>query len=249
MLPGATLICAATVAPIVSAAVLTSAPTAAESVIVTGDETTFVFTRNTALSVPSTTRQLAGTEADRASLVARRTRMPPEGARPLRRTVPWHSWPPSNLLAPSVSETRVGLADALLPTVRKALFVVPSREAEIWTSTEPVTGLVWHRKGADSDPCGTITLPTTETIPGLLLERDTATPPAGAAAVRLTVPPQTLPPITALVFRLIRARAEPLGGGLEPVLPTPTVRKALFVVPPREAEICTPRELVRSEER
>lgn len=49
-------------------------------------------------------------------------------------------------------------------------------------------------------PAATVTLDGTVATPALLLESETATPPAGAAPLRVTVPLEELPPLTLVGF-------------------------------------------------
>jgi hypothetical protein len=55
-------------------------------------------------------------------------------------------------------------------------------------------------------PAGTVTAPGTEAVAELSLESAIAAPPAGAGAVSITVPVETLPPVTRGGFRLIADR-------------------------------------------
>jgi len=68
---------------------------------------------------------------------------------------------------------------------------------------EPVTGLVDTLKSAVVAPAGTVTVVgTVATFQGSLPSAITA-PPVGAAALRLTVPVEGLPPTTLVGFTLI----------------------------------------------
>jgi len=70
----------------------------------------------------------------------------------------------------------------------------------------PVTGPVDTVKPAVVAPDATVTLAGTAAIAGLSLERATTAPPAGAAALRITVPAEELPPTTAVGFKLTEER-------------------------------------------
>jgi hypothetical protein len=74
--------------------------------------------------------------------------------------------------------------------------------APIVTEVEAVTGLVDTVKLANVAPAGTVTLAGTEATPGLLLESRTSAPPGGAAALRITVPIEAVPPRTLVGSRV-----------------------------------------------
>ena len=61
------------------------------------------------------------------------------------------------------------------------------------------TALVVTMKVAEVAPAATVTLAWTWAA-GLLLDRDTMAPPAGAGPLRVTVPVEELPPITLVGF-------------------------------------------------
>ena len=83
------------------------------------------------------------------------------------------------------------------------------------------TGVVVMENVVDVLPAGTVTLAGTAAADVLLLERVTATPPAGAAPLRVTVPVEGLPPVTLVGFRETEDRAT---AGV-------TVKTAVRVVP------------------
>ena len=90
------------------------------------------------------------------------------------------------------------------------------------TVVDVATGLVVTVKVALAAAAGTVTLPMpgTEATAGLLLERETTAPPAGAGPFRVTVPVAGVPPVT-----LVRLRAsEETTGGI-------TVSEAVWGVP------------------
>ena len=79
-------------------------------------------------------------------------------------------------------------------TVRTA-DAVPLLEAEIVTKFDALTVEVFTVKLALVWPAGTTTLLGTVAT-AALLERNTPTPPAGAAMLSVTVPMEALPPVT-----------------------------------------------------
>ena len=83
------------------------------------------------------------------------------------------------------------------------------------------TELVVTANVVDVLPAGTVTLAGTPAADVLLLERVTATPPAGAAPLRVTVPVEGLPPVTVVGFRETKDR----------VTAGVTVKAAVRVVP------------------
>ena len=93
--------------------------------------------------------------------------------------------------------------------------------AEIVTVVEAVTLLVETLKVALVAPAATVTLAGTVATAGLLLDSATTTPPAGAAALRVTVPVEGVPHFTLVGARLTEARV----GGV-------TVSPADLVTPP-----------------
>ena len=79
------------------------------------------------------------------------------------------------------------------------------------TEVEAVTGLVATVKFALVAPAGTVTLAGTMATAVLLLESATAAPPAGAAALRVTVPVEGAPPVTLVGLRLTEERVVAAG--------------------------------------
>ena len=69
----------------------------------------------------------------------------------------------------------------------------------IVTAVDTVTALVAITKVVLVAPCATDTL-TGTVAPVLLLDSDTANPPAGAAALKVTVPVEEVPPVTLVGF-------------------------------------------------
>src|SRR5712692_7338768 len=87
-------------------------------------------------------------------------------------------------------------------TVSNADLVTPPKLAEIVAEVDAVTDTVVTVNVALAPPAGTVTLPTAGTLAaaGLLLERVTTAPPAGAAALSVTVATEELPPTTLVGF-------------------------------------------------
>jgi hypothetical protein len=81
-------------------------------------------------------------------------------------------------------------------TVTVAVLVAPLRVAVMVTVVDALTALVETVNEAAWFPPGTVTLAGTLATPGLLLDSDTATPPAGAAAARTAAPCVLEPPTT-----------------------------------------------------
>jgi hypothetical protein len=92
---------------------------------------------------------------------------------------------------PSAPEATVKSADRVAPPKLADRVTVPEVHAEVVTS-----------KFALVFPGVTSTLPGTLAIPGLLLDTATAAPPAGAGALRVTVPVDAAPPVKLLGARL-----------------------------------------------
>jgi hypothetical protein len=102
---------------------------------------------------------------------------------------------------------------------------------------DAVTLLLLAMKVALVAPAGTVTLEGTVTAPALLVERETRAPPLGAGALNVTVPEEGDPPVTLLGFSASDVRVGPeVGCGV-------TLREAVCVTPPLEAEIVTRMEL------
>jgi hypothetical protein len=101
------------------------------------------------------------------------------------------------------------------------------------TVEEDVTLLVVTAKVALVAPAGTVRLAGTVATPVLLLERETAAPPLGAGALKVTSPEAGDPPTTLLGVRLTDVRLGPVAGcGV-------TIRVAVWVTPEVAAEMVT----------
>lgn len=97
-------------------------------------------------------------------------------------------------------------------TVSAAVRVTPAKTAEMVAEVEAVTEVVVTVKFALVAPAGTVTLAGTAVAPELS-ESDTAAPPLGAAALKMTVPVEALPPVTLVGLRLKAESVGPDGGG------------------------------------
>jgi hypothetical protein len=174
-----------------------------------------VVTLNVALVEPAGTVTLAGTVAA-ASLSESVTAIPPEGAGPVKVTVPVveEALVPVTVLGLRLTEATVGGL-----TVRVALADELPKVAPIVAAVAVVTAVVVIWNVAEVAPPATFTeLGTVALV--LLLESVTLTPPAGAAAVRVTVPVLPAPPVTDVGETVTLDTANPT-----------TVRLALTVVP------------------
>src|SRR5438445_11843890 len=175
----------------VSSAVLVRPPKLAEIVAEVDAVTDTVVTVNVALVAPAgtVTLPLTGTLAT-ALLLDRVTSAPPVGAVALNVTVATEELPPTTLVGFSAKPDTVrGGGGAGGETVSSAVLVTPPKEAEMVAEVDAVTDTVVTLNVALVTPAGTVTLPTGGTLAaaGLLLERVTTAPPAGAAALRVTV--------------------------------------------------------------
>jgi hypothetical protein len=105
--------------------------------------------------------------------------------------------------------------------------VVPLYDAEMLTDVVMSTIDVLTVKLALVAPAGTVTLDGTEARPGLLLDRTTTAPPAGAGPLRVTVPvDDPRPPTTVAGFSVKEERVTGgTGGGV-------TVSDAVLLAPP-----------------
>ena len=97
---------------------------------------------------------------------------------------------------------------------------------------EENTILVLTVKLALMEPAGTVTLEGTCAAVVLLLESATCAPPEGAAALKVTVPVEDCEPPTTVAGFVVRDASIGEGGGF-------TVREAVFVTPPKDAEMVT----------
>jgi hypothetical protein len=120
-----------------------------------------------------------------------------------------------------------------LVIVSTAVPVPPLRVAEIVADVLDETVLVVTVKLALTCPSGITTLPGMRAAL-LLVERNAAVPPGGAACVRVTVPIDELPPRTLVGFNE-RLATEADGGGAShwPALHVPPFEHPQLIVPPQ----------------
>jgi hypothetical protein len=201
---------------------------AALAVIVTGVDvvTALVGIAKVALVAPCATDTLAGTVAA-VLLSDSATVNPPAGAADVSVTVPCEEAPPVTLVG--LTETAESAAAADGVTVRVAVRVMPPAFAVIVTGVDVVTALVGIAKVALVAPCATDTLAGTVAAV-LLSDSATVNPPAGAAAVSVTVPCEDAPPVTLVG---LTETAESAAGSADGV----TVRTAVRETPLAEAVI------------
>jgi hypothetical protein len=113
--------------------------------------------------------------------------------------------------------------------------VAPPNVADIVITVDDVTAFVVTTNPAVVAPAGTVTLAGTPATVVLLLDRVTTAPPAGAAALSMTVPVDVLPPRT-----LVGCRLSDVSIGV----PGVTVSCADRVAPPPAPEIVTAVDVV-----
>jgi hypothetical protein len=165
------------------------------AVIVTGVDaaTADVVIANVAVVAPCATVTLAGIVAT-AWLSLSVTANPPEGADAVSVTVPCDELPPTT--DEGLTDTADSDAGAAVGvTVSVAVRVTPPALAVMVTAVDAATEVVPIPKVALVAPCATVTLAGTVAAAWLSLSV-TANPPAGAAAVSVTVPCDALPPTT-----------------------------------------------------
>jgi len=193
----------------VSAADRVTPPDVAEIVTVCADVTAFVGNENPTVVAPAGTVTLAGTAATAALLLDSATTAPPAGAAALSVTVPVDALPPVTLVGWRLSSVSDGAGVTVSWTDR----VVPPPVEEIVTVVDVVTGLVATANVAVVLPAGTVTPPGTAATAVLALDSVTTAPLAGAAALRVTVPVDALPPLTLVGWRDSDANVTTGGGG------------------------------------
>ena len=152
--------------------------------------TGLVATANVAVVAFAATVTLAGTVAAEVLLLDSVTTAPPDGAGPLRVTVPVEEVPPI---------TEVGLTVTVLAVAAVTVNVAVLRRQV--SSRDRNGGVTCHRACCDGERgwvafAGTVTLAGTCAAAPLLLERVTTAPPVGAALVSVTVPVEEVPPTT-----------------------------------------------------
>jgi len=184
----------------VSPAVLATPPRAAVIVTVVEDVTERVVTVNAALVEPATTVTLAGTVATLVLLLESVTTAPPEGAGPLRVTVPCDDTPPVTLVGLRASDDSVPAPAEPGFTVSVAKRPVP-KPALMLTDVTTVTADVLIGNVALVAPAATATSSGTLAA-GLLLDSATTAPPVGAGLLKVTVPVAPAPAVTLVGLRV-----------------------------------------------
>lgn len=140
------------------------------------------------------------------------TSAPPAGAGPLRVTVAVVELPPTTTVGDSVIPVTVGGVPELDEfTVKGAVAVPPFADAVRFTVVFAVTEFVGIEKEPLDDPAVMVNVLFATTAVFELVSV-TFTPPAGAAAVRVTVAVVGLPPVTVVGERDSRITAAPDGG-------------------------------------
>lgn len=159
--------------------------------------TVLVVTAKLALVAPAGTVTLAGTPLT-LELSESETTAPPLGAARLKVTVPVEELPPATLGGLSDNADSVS-AVAVAGFTVKTVDTVPLLDAEMVARVVALTVEVVSAKLALVWPAGTRTLDGTVAA-ALLLDRNTPTPPAGAATFNATVPVADDPPVNAAGF-------------------------------------------------
>ena len=192
----------------VSAAVLVTPTKTAEMVAEVEAVTEVVVTVKLALVAPAGTVTLVAVAA--VELLESDMNAPPAGAALVRVNVPCDVAPPVTLVGFSVSELRLAGGGTGF-TVSVAVRDAPPNEPVIIAEVDALTVLVVTVKLALVLPASIVTLAGTVTAVELS-ESDMTAPPVGAAAVKVAVPVEELPPTTLVGFtetadKLAAARA------------------------------------------
>src|SRR5712692_4039798 len=144
---------------------------------------------------------------------------------------------PSRRSCPALSSARVivggGAEGAGGATVSPAVRVAVPSDAMMVTGVDAVTELAVTVKLALLAPPGMVTLAATLATDVLLLERVTSAPPAGAAALKVTVPVEDAGPTTLVGLSAMVESVTAGGGGGGGVTVSGTVR----VTPPKDAKM------------
>ena len=167
------------------------------AVIVTGVEalTADVVVANVALVAPDARDTLPGTTATPVLLLVIVTTAPPAGAAAVSVTVPCDGVPPVTLVGLRCTAWRLAGGGSGV-TVSVLVLLAPEYEAVRVTAVLLVTAAVATGNDALATPAATVTLAGTVAAPVLLLLRATTAPLDGAAADRVTVPVEPVPPTT-----------------------------------------------------
>jgi len=169
--------------------------------------TALVAIANVALVAPAATVTLAGTVAA-VLLLESVTASPPAGAALVSVTVPCEAVPPVTL----VGFTDTAESEAGGDTVNTALRVAPPNVPLTVADVEALTDFVLTVNVAVVAPAATVTLAGTVAAAVLLLESDTTAPPLGAAALKVTVPVEEVPPTTLVGLTVTAESADDAGG-------------------------------------
>ncbi len=143
---------------------------------------------------------------------------------------------PSRRSCPAFSSARVIVgagAGGSGVTVNRAVLVKPAKEAEMVTGVEATTDKVDTLNVALLLPARTVTPGGTVAAAVLLLERLTSAPPAGAAALKVTLPVEDAGPTTLVGLSAKVESVTAAGGGGGGVTVSGTVR----VTPPKDAKM------------
>jgi len=143
---------------------------------------------------------------------------------------------PSRRSCPAFSSARVIVgagAGGSGVTVNRAVLVKPAKEAEMVTGVEATTDKVDTLNVALLLPARTVTPGGTVAAAVLLLERLTSAPPAGAAALKVTLPVEDAGPTTLVGLSAKVESVTAGGGGGGGVTVSGTVR----VTPPKDAKM------------
>jgi hypothetical protein len=184
---GDAVIAETTAARTVTLADLLTVPCVATTVPVVSAFTATDVAVKLALSAPSGTVTVAGTDTA-GLLLTSDTVTPPTGATPVNVTLPTVDAPPFNIDA-TVTVYKTGAA-----TVMVLVTVVPFAVAVVVTTVSVSTTSADTGKVAERAPSATVTDAGIVKIP-LSAARRTSNPPAGARPFNVTVPTPDLPPV------------------------------------------------------